>query len=184
MEVVYQLGDLRFGMGPDTEAYLAAIESVCADYNLRLFCINGNHETGSSWIVYGLRRRGRTRTGLSDLSSSRIMCRCFHEVTAGTLAGVHSSPWAERAELIENNPRDWPDASRAYAQDGIDKMTRAVLGVKPLLLAHGHFHVAGEAVVHLPNAQAPTTIWSLAARQDSGTVRVLDLDSLTDGPSA
>lgn len=44
LEVAYQLGDLRFGMGPEPEAYLAAIDAVCAEYGLRLFCINGNHE--------------------------------------------------------------------------------------------------------------------------------------------
>ncbi|MGH3496518.1 MAG: hypothetical protein ACRDP1_03535, partial [Nocardioidaceae bacterium] len=52
--------------------------------------------------------------------------------------------------------------------------------VRPAFLAHGHFHVAGEGVVHLPQALSPTTIWSLAARHDAGTVRVLDLESLTE----
>ena len=42
--MAFQLGDLRFGMGPDPEGYLAAIESVCAEFGLRLLCINGNHE--------------------------------------------------------------------------------------------------------------------------------------------
>ena len=44
VEVACQLGDLRFGMGQTTEEYLAAIESVCAEYDLRLLCIDGNHE--------------------------------------------------------------------------------------------------------------------------------------------
>src|ERR1700712_4396671 len=44
VEVVCQLGDLRFAMGPDPEAYLDALESVCADFGLRLLCVNGNHE--------------------------------------------------------------------------------------------------------------------------------------------
>lgn len=234
VEVVYQLGDLRFGMGPDPEAYLAAIESVCAEYNLRLFCINGNHENweqldrlwatprwqdedgtlrpievtdhvsllprghrwhlgGRSFVALGgapsINRHLLTE-GVDWWPTETIRDEHVEAVIAEGHAEVmlvHDSPGPPHctppvAELIENNPWDWPDASRAYAQDGIDKMTRAVLGVKPLLLAHGHFHVAGEVVVHLPSAQAPTTIWSLAARQDSGTVRVLDLDSLTDGP--
>ena len=60
------------------------------------------------------------------------------------------------------------------------RLTRAVVGVAPLLLAHGHFHVAGEAVVRLPGAAHDTTVWSLAADQDTGNVRLLDLDTLTD----
>jgi hypothetical protein len=55
-----------------------------------------------------------------------------------------------------------------------------VVGVRPLLLAHGHFHVAGQAAVRLPDAAHDTTIWSLAANQDAGNVRLLDLDTLTD----
>ena len=69
---------------------------------------------------------------------------------------------------------------RRTPADGIDKVTRAVLGVRPRLLAHGHFHVPGEAEVRLPGADHDTTIWSLAARRDPGNVRVLDLDTLTD----
>ena len=44
VQVAYQLGDLRFGMGADHASYLAAIEAVCAEFELRLHCINGNHE--------------------------------------------------------------------------------------------------------------------------------------------
>ena len=44
VEIVCQLGDLRFGMGADPDGYLAAIESVCAEFGLRVLCINGNHE--------------------------------------------------------------------------------------------------------------------------------------------
>ena len=44
VEVACQLGDLRFGMGEHHQEYLAAIESVCAEHDLRLLCIGGNHE--------------------------------------------------------------------------------------------------------------------------------------------
>jgi hypothetical protein len=97
-----------------------------------------------------------------------------------------SSPYCapEVAEILRrnagDNPMEWPESSLAYADEGLAKMTRAVLGVRPTFLAHGHFHVAGEGVVQLPQAPSPTTIWSLAARHDAGTVRVLDLESLTE----
>lgn len=54
-------------------------------------------------------------------------------------------------------------------------------GVAPLLLAHGHFHVADQDSVTLPGAAHTTTIWSLAARHTPGNVRVLDLDDLGTG---
>jgi hypothetical protein len=53
-------------------------------------------------------------------------------------------------------------------------------GPGPRVLAHGHFHVAGEAAVRFPGATHETTIWSLAANQDPGNVRLHDLDTLTD----
>jgi hypothetical protein len=84
------------------------------------------------------------------------------------------------ADIIRSNPWGWPDSSLAYAQDGIEKVTRAVLGVQPLLLAHGHFHVTGQAAVRLAGSGHDTTIWSLAANRDPGNVRVLDLDTLSD----
>ena len=74
----------------------------------------------------------------------------------------------------------WPAASLAYADEGMAQVTRAVLGVGPRLLAHGHFHVAGEDRVRLPGAAHDTTIWSLAARHDPGNVRVLDLETLAE----
>lgn len=44
IDVACQLGDLRFGYGPDPEGYLDTIESLCADYGIELLCITGNHE--------------------------------------------------------------------------------------------------------------------------------------------
>ena len=114
------------------------------------------------------------------------------EHVAATVAGGHAEvmvthdspgpPWCTGpvADIIRANPWGWPESSLAYAADGTDKVTRAVLGVAPRLLVHGHFHVAGEAVVRLPGAGHDTTVWSLAANQDPANVRVLDLDTLTD----
>ena len=72
------------------------------------------------------------------------------EHVATTIAGghaevmlTHDSPGppyctAPVADTIRTNPWGWPDASLAYAREGIETLTRAVLGVRPLLLAHGH----------------------------------------------
>lgn len=236
VQVAYQLGDLRFGMGPEPEAYLAAIDSVCAQYELRLFCINGNHENwaeldrlwstppwvdvdgglkpievtehvtllprghrwklgGRSFVALGgapsINRHLLTE-GVDWWPSETLLDEHIDAVIAGGYADVmltHDSPLSpycapEVDEILRRNARDnpmeWPESSLAYADEGLAKVTRAVLGVRPTFLAHGHFHVAGEGVVQLPEAASATTIWSLAARHEAGTVRVLDLDSLTE----
>ena len=232
IEVVCQLGDLRYGMGSRHEEYLAAIESVCAEVGLRLLCINGNHENWAQLDRLWAEPRWQDHDGAPkplELSDHVTLLprghrwelggRSFvalggapsvnrHLLTEGvdwwpsevireehvdaTVSGghaevmlVHDSPGppycTERvAQIIRDNPHDWPESSLAYAAEGIERVERAVLGVRPLLLAHGHFHVAGEAVVRLPGAAHDTTIWSLAANQDPGNVRLLDLDTLTD----
>ena len=83
-------------------------------------------------------------------------------------------------EIVAGNPMDWPEMILAEADEGMAQVTRAVLGVRPRLVAHGHFHVAGEAVVRLPGADHDTTIWSLAANGDPANVRLLDLATLGD----
>ncbi len=238
VRVVYQLGDLRFGMGPEPEAYLAAIDTVCAEYDLTLHGINGNHENWAEldrlWSsAPGIDEAGRlkplkvaSRVWLLPRGHRwRLGGRSFvalggapsinrHLLTEGvdwwpsevlldehidaTIAGghadvmlTHDSPNPPHCvpqveEILHRNagenPMEWPETSLAYADEGLAKVTRAVLGVRPLFLAHGHFHVAGEAEVQLPGAGSATTVWSLAARHEEGTVRVLDLDSLTEVP--
>jgi hypothetical protein len=239
VQVAYQLGDLRFGMGPEPEAYLADIDSACAKYDLRLFCINGNHENwadlarlwstppwidgdgslkpiqvtehvtllprGHRWTLGGRSfvalggapsiNRHLLIEGVDWWPSEVLLDEHIDSVIADGHAEVmltHDSPSSpycspEVGEILRRNasenPMEWPESSLVYADVGLAKMTRAVLGVRPRFLAHGHFHVAGEGTVQLPQASVPTTIWSLAARQDAGTVRVLNLDSLTESPA-
>jgi hypothetical protein len=232
VEVACQLGDLRFGMGPHHEEYLAALESVCAELGMQLLCINGNHENWARldrlWAEPGRQHAdgrlkpieatdhvtllprghrwemgGRTFVALGGAPSvnrhlltedvdwwpTEVITDAHVDATvAGGHADVmltHDSPGPPYctepvADTIASNPWGWPDSSLAYAEEGIEKVTRAVVGVAPLLLAHGHFHAAGQAVVRLPGAEHDTTIWSLAANGDSRNVRLLDLDALTD----
>jgi calcineurin-like phosphoesterase family protein len=240
VRVAYQLGDLRFGMGPEPEAYLAAIDSVCAKYDLKLFCINGNHENwaeldslwstppwvdadggltpidvtehvtllprGHRWSLGGRSfvalggapsiNRHLLTEGVNWWPSEVLLDEHVDAVIAGGHAEVmltHDSPTSPYctpvvAEILRrnasDNPMEWPESSLTYADEGLAKMTRAVLGVRPSFLAHGHFHVAGEGVVQLPQSASLTTIWSLAARHEEGTLRVLDLNALADAPAA
>ena len=235
-EVAYQLGDLRFGMGPDPDAYLGAIEETCAEYGLRLSCITGNHEhwgrldelwsapagqdadgrpaplalsahvtmlpRGHRWELGGRSftalgsapsiNRHLLTEGVDWWPTEALLDEHVDAVVAGGHADVmltHDSPASPYCvppveEILRRNVRDnpmgWPADSLAYADEGLARLTRAVLGVAPRLLAHGHFHVAGEDRVRLPGADHDTTVWALAARGHAGTVRLLDLDTLTD----
>lgn len=232
VDVAVQLGDLRFGMGPDPDGYLAAIESVCVDVDLRLLCIGGNHEHWArldelwadpahqdgegrplplavsehvSLLPRGHRWElgGRSLVALGGAPSvNRLLLTqgvnwwpsevITDEHVELTLAGgpadvvlLHDSPappWctAPVRAIVEGNPMDWPEVILEEADQGMAQVTRAVLGVRPRLVAHGHFHVAGEAVVRLPEAGHDTTIWSLAANGDPANVRLLDLATLSD----
>lgn len=236
VEVACQLGDLRFGYGPDPQAYLDAIESLCDAYGIELLCITGNHENWAVLDALWAQPRWQDDDGsLRPIEVSehvRILPRGFRwemggrsfvalgsapsvnrdlltegvdwwpsevlreEHVRATIAGGHAEvmlthdspgrPWCTPpvARVMADNPLGWPDDVLAYAEDGIEKLTRAVVGVRPRLLAHGHFHVAGETDVRLPGADHDTTIWSLAARQDPGNVRVLDLDTLAEAGGA
>jgi hypothetical protein len=232
VQVACQLGDLRFGMGADPEGYLDAIESVCTEFDLRLLCINGNHENWAQLDqMWAAGRVGNSHDQPLDVSDHVTLLARGHRWEMGgrsfvALGGApsvnrllltegvnwwpseviqdehveatiapghaevmltHDSPappycTGPVADLIENNPWGWPDSILAEADEGMQKVTRAVFGVKPLLLIHGHFHVAGETVVRLPGAAHDTTIWSLGANQDPANVRLLDLDTFTDAP--
>jgi len=219
---------------------ICAIDSVCAQYELTLFCINGNHENwaeldrlwdappwvdvdgrlkpievteqikllprghrwnlgGRSFVALGGApsiNRHQLTEGVDWWPSEVLRDEHIDAVVAGGHAEVmltHDSPASpyctpEVDEILRrnasDNPMEWPESSLAYADDGLSKVTRAVLGVRPRFLAHGHVHVAGEGVVQLPHATSATTIWSLAARHDAGTVRVLDLDTLAEASTA
>lgn len=236
VHVAYQLGDLRFGMGPDPEGYLRAIDAACADYGIQLVCITGNHENWARldgcWADPGNQRADGTLAPLPLGEHVTMVPRAHRwELGGRTFLALGSAPSINRHLLTEgvdwwpsevlreehveaaiagghadvmlthdspgppycvppvdevlrrnvrDNPMEWPASSLAYADEGMAKVTRAVLGVRPRLLAHGHFHVAGEDRVRLPGAGHDTTVWSLGARHDPGTVRVLDLDTLND----
>lgn len=236
VRTAYQLGDLRVGMGPDPDRYLGAIESACAEHDIRLTCIPGNHENwdlldarwagpdgrdadstllplalsphvtmlprGHRWELGGRTflalgsapsiNRHLLTEGVDWWPSEALLDEHVDDAIAGGHADVMlthdspASPWCVPAvesilrRNVRDNPMGWPASSLAYADEGIARTTRAVLGVRPHLLVHGHFHVADEDRVRLPGAAYDTTVWSLAARGDAGTVRLLDLDTLTE----
>ena len=232
IRVACQLGDLRFGMGDDPDGYLDAIEAICSEVDLRLLCINGNHENwarldelwahpshqdeegnleplevsahvtliprghrwelgGRSFVALGGApsvNRLLLTEGVSWWPSEVIRDEHVNATIAQGYADVmltHDSPpppfcTDPVADVIESNPWGWPDVILREADEDTAQVARAVLGVRPRLLAHGHFHVAGEATVRLPGAEHDTTIWSLGANQDPANIRLLDVETLAD----
>lgn len=99
---------------------------------------------------------------------------------------AHDSPdgpwWTSPVEKIVHGGGgwSWTGEALAHAALGRQRMTKAFLGVKPRLFAHGHYHVAGEAVVQIPDADYPQRIWSLDCDGATGNLRFLNLETLTD----
>ncbi|KQW45935.1 hypothetical protein ASC77_18640 [Nocardioides sp. Root1257] len=91
-------------------------------------------------------------------------------------------PWCvpQVGEILRSNPMGWSDRGVDYARVGRELVTEAVLGIRPRLHIHGHYHVSGQATVRLPGADHDTRVWSLDKNGKAGNVRLLDLDTLDD----
>lgn len=91
-------------------------------------------------------------------------------------------PWCvpQVARIVESNPLGWPERALDYARAGRELVTEAVLGVRPRLHVHGHYHVSGQASVRLPGADYDTRVWSLDMNGKGGNVRLLGLETLDD----
>jgi hypothetical protein len=110
VEVVCQLGDLRFGMGPHHEEYLADLESVCAEFGLRLLCITGNHENWARLDQRWADPRRQHEDGTlkpMDVSAHVTMLPRGHrwEMGGRSFVALGSAPSINRHQLSEGV--DW-----------------------------------------------------------------------------
>lgn len=112
------------------------------------------------------------------------------EVVTGGYADVmlaHDAPLAPyevpAVARIRNQTGMWSDRALAYARAKAELMHEAFLGVRPRLFAHGHYHVADETTVAVPDATHETQIWSLNCDGENGNIRYLDLATL-DTPTS
>ena len=89
---------------------------------------------------------------------------------------AHDSPdgGTRRVQSIIANPSSWSYAGLAYAKQGRALMNLAYMGVKPLLFAHGHYHVWDDS----GEEDAVTRFLSLNADGFAGNGCLLDLDTL------
>lgn len=89
-------------------------------------------------------------------------------------------PWQTPrvAHICAMNPLGWSQAALSNAAKGRQRLTTAFLGVQPRLLVHGHYHVADEAVVDLPDRDHRCRIISLDCEGSAGNVVLLDLRTL------
>jgi hypothetical protein len=95
---------------------------------------------------------------------------------------VHDAPLAPyevpSVATIRSTKGVWSERALAYARHGAELMHEAFGGVRPRLFAHGHYHVADEATVALPDTAYETRIWSLNCDGVDGNIRYLDLATL------
>lgn len=91
---------------------------------------------------------------------------------------THDSPdfGTDQVQAIINTPTDknpWSTAGLRYASEGRQMMDIAVSGVIPALLAHGHYHVAGDT-----ESRPGTRFLALAGDGMPGNVALLQLPDL------
>jgi len=139
---------------------------------------------GAPSVDFPYRREGRDWWREEAITDDDV------ELTIGTGHGAdvmltHDSPggpyWTPAVEAIcTTNDFGWTRQALAYGKGGRLKMTEAFLGVRPRLLAHGHYHCHSQTTVRIPGVGHPTTIWSLDCDGNEGNVRYLDLDTLSD----
>lgn len=72
--------------------------------------------------------------------------------------------------ILRSNAAGWSDRGLAYARTGRERLTRLRAGVKPQILLHGHYHVAGVA----QHADGSRTI-SLGADGTDGNLGLLEV---------
>ena len=91
---------------------------------------------------------------------------------------LHRSP---SSDIIAGNPLAWPEDILAYADEGIEKVTRAVSGRSAAAAGARALPRGGRGGASPCRAPSTTpSLWSLAARHDPGNIRLLDLDTLTE----
>lgn len=90
--------------------------------------------------------------------------------------------WTSPVESIVRGGggHSWTGEALEHAAVGRERMSEAFLGVRPKLFVHGHYHVAGEALVQIPGVDHQTQVWSLDCEGSAGILRYLDLETLND----
>lgn len=88
-----------------------------------------------------------------------------------------SHPWTTpRVAMIHATPGGWPLHARSYASAGRRQIDRALLGVKPRLLVHGHMHVADAH--HYEEGNWSLDVVSLHMDGHDGNLALLDTETL------
>lgn len=82
--------------------------------------------------------------------------------------------------VLLRNPMGFSEAGLAYSARSRLLATQAVEGINPLIVAHGHMHVASESVVYGDDAFHPTHTWSLDSEYTNGNLRRLELADFSD----
>lgn len=82
-------------------------------------------------------------------------------------------------QVIASNPLGFGEVGLAYAEEGRERLSRAVHATQPRLVAHGHMHVYDRTVLRLPGVPHDIEVVSLdAVGFGHRSAAILDLDTL------
>jgi hypothetical protein len=106
--------------------------------------------------------------------------KMVEEALAGGHANVmltHDAPngGTRTVEQILSCGNGWPKDALAYAAEGRELLDKAVYGVKPDMLLHGHYHVKDSGYLRYDNSSRGE-IHSLTLDGEVGNVAVLHID--------
>lgn len=79
---------------------------------------------------------------------------------------------------LETKSPGWPVQALLYSSGSREMVTRAVVGVKPKVLFHGHWHVPSYREVHYPDVDYKSDIFSLGMEWQPRNVAILNLTNL------
>lgn len=86
--------------------------------------------------------------------------------------------------LLATNPMGFSLEALSYSAVSRRRLTKAFLGVKPRLLAHGHLHIAGQKTFQLEGTDYPTTVVGTSQEHTSENIALIELATFRGGPHA
>ena len=82
--------------------------------------------------------------------------------------------------ILSGNPMGWSRSALEYASEGRMQMNKAVYGIMPSLLVHGHYHVYDYGYIDYGEGRSSGAIVSLEPDGNPHNISIFDLENLLD----